>query len=138
MKTYNEYLQAAGDLLDYPSPVYVWFAYKDGTATKCRSLHHATTISNNIEEIETKLSIENRKHVHDHNANIEREALSAWYKDFRNQHSDLCDSEFSIIYDEAYDQAHSYGYDAVAEKFETLKNFLQRFNNAFDSCNSIC
>ena len=128
MKTYNEYLQAAGGLLNYPAPVYLWFAYKDGTATKCRSLHHASTISDNIEKIETILSVDNRKRVHNHNVNIEREAFSAWYNDFRNQHSDLCNSEFSIIYDEAYYQAHSYGYDAVVEKFETLKNFVQRFN----------
>lgn len=128
MKAYKEYLQAAGGLLDYPAPVYLWFAYKDGIATKCRSLREASTISKNIEKIETILSFENRKLIFDHNAIIEAKAFSAWYNDFRNQHSDLCNSEFSVIYAEAYDQAHSYGHDAVAEKFETLKNFVQRFN----------
>lgn len=128
MKTYKEYLQAAGGLLRYPDTAYVWFAYKEGEVTKCQSFDHAVAIGGYIEKTETKLSIENRKLIFDHNASIEAKAFRLWYNDLRNQHSDLCDSEFSVVYAEAYDVAHSYGHDAVAEKFETLKNFVQRFN----------
>jgi hypothetical protein len=46
-----------------------------------------------------------------------------WYEELMSEYPDLPKKLLEICYKEAYDWCHSYGYDSVAEKFETLVKF---------------
>lgn len=130
MKNFNDYLNAAGKLKDYPQPVYTYAAYKSGIVSFHSSKSDALSISTNIEKIETDESKVRRKDVNDHNIQVERSAAEAWLNDLRYGFLDMDDRMFSVIYSEAYDQAHSGGYDEVAATFYNLADFANKILDA--------
>lgn len=130
MKPYKEYLEAAGNILEYLTPDYFWVAYKNGEVSKHFTKEAAFAVSSNCEKIESEESILKRKLVHDHNNIIDRKAYDAWYIDLRNAHVWMNDKLFSVILDAAYNNSHAYGHDAVAEKFATLAELAKEIIDA--------
>ena len=130
MKHYKEYLEAAGNLLEYPKPDYYWVAYKNGVVSKHSSKEAAFSVSSNCEKIESEESIIQRKFVCDNNIKVERFASDAWFQDLKCDWCLLPVKLFDLIYSEAWDQSHAYGYDAVAEKFESLADYANRIIDA--------
>lgn len=130
MKSFKDYLIAAGETLPYPAATYRWVAYKAGKVSEHATRHEAAEVSSNIERIETEESSNIRSKVFDHNLKIEQAACDAWWKDFKLQHQTMPVKLFDVLYAEAYDQSHPYGYDAIADKFEILADFAERIINA--------
>lgn len=130
MKPFNDYLNAAGETLPYPVATYLWVAYKAGKVSVHTTKHEATDVSPNVERIETEESISYRKDVNEHNRKIEQAAYNAWWSDFKLEYQDMPKKLFDVLFDEAYDRAHSSGYDSVANKFSDLAYFAERIIDA--------
>lgn len=130
MKKFNDYLDSVGELKRHPTPVWKWAAYKAGSVSFHDTRSEALAVSNNIEQVETEESIKQRKEVHEHNVKIERYAFDAWWYDFQLDYQLMPAKLFELIYSEAYDKAHAYGYDAIAEEFDKLADFANRILDA--------
>ena len=62
---------------------------------------------------------------------IERMAkLEAAEKELRDDYPELTDKQFGIIYDKAYEDGHSAGYDEVGLHFQDLYYFCMKFVKA--------
>lgn len=130
MKPFNDYLDSVGQLKRHPQAVYNWAAYKNGAVTFHNTRPAAIAVSNNVEQIETEESKEARKEVTEYNRKIEQAAYNAWWSDFKLEYQDMPKKLFDVLFDEAYDRAHSSGYDSVANKFSDLAYFAERIIDA--------
>lgn len=130
MKKFEEYLEAAGELKEYPTTVFIWAAYRAGAVSFHKSKADAYSMSTNIEYIELESSKDARQKVFNHNVEIERIAYDLWYKDLCKEYSKFPAKVFNVIYEEAYTNSHAYGHDVVAEKFESLVYFVNEILDA--------
>lgn len=58
---------------------------------------------------------------------IEKFVFDKWFSCLREENHHLNDAQFNLIYNKAYEEGHSDGYDAVAERFSDLEKFVLRF-----------
>lgn len=130
MKQFKDYLAAAGETLSYPAATYRWVAYKGGKVSEHATKDEAAVVSTNIERIETEESVHARKEVSGHNKRVESEAIHAWWHDFRLEYQEMPVKLFDVLYSDACDKAHAFGYDAIAQEFEKLAEFAERPINA--------
>lgn len=130
MKNFKEYLEAAGELKEYPTTVFIWAAYRAGEVSFHKSKADAYAMSTNIEHIETEASKDARQKVFTHNVEIERIAYDFWYTDLCKEYSKFPAKVFNVLYEEAYTNSHAYGHDAVAERVESLAYFVSEILDA--------
>lgn len=111
-----------------PEVVFKYFAYKNGKAQEFNTLKEATTFSNNVEK-----AIANQDELDSFRKKQARGEMAAeklWMKELRDDHPELTDKQFDIIYSKAYEDGHSAGCDEVGLHFQDLYYFCMKFIQA--------
>lgn len=127
------------DLVDYPINAcdnqpkldYVWYAYKGGEAKTFTTESEARKFSKMVERTTTIESKEAHKKYWDDLSEKESKAFDMWYSDVLNNFNDNYDfteKQLDKIYGQAYEDAHSSGYDSVFEKMIHYADFITGFN----------
>ena len=108
-----------------PEKKIVYLAYKDGECKEFMNLKEATKFSKlfekkcvNQEEIDNFTKDQIKK---------ERLAGETFIHELREDYPELSNSQFSCIWEEAWEDSHSYGYDEVASNFEDIYSFIKRY-----------
>lgn len=133
MKTYAECCAEVGysrnnNLIDVPVLEYTYFLYKDGTATEIsleqfRSTRNAKTLVEKVTTKETKAAYDAYWA-----SLLAKEQLAAdkFMEALREEFSYLDGRIFSLCYGKAYEDGHSDGYDAVANKMVEYCDFAEQ------------
>lgn len=118
-----------------PKRQYVYYAYKNGVAESFSSevdakqfSHMTERVCINIDEIDV--------FVRDQR-NGESAAVELFVSSLKQDYPDLTNSLFYIIYDKAYEQSHSYGYDEVANTFQDLYDFYNDIKKELESSKTV-
>lgn len=111
-----------------PVPIFKYFAYKSGVAKQFDARKEAEAFSNNIERVIVNQS--ERDSFRRKQADGEAAAGELWMKELRADYPELTDKQFSVIYDKAYEDGHSAGYDEVGLHFQDLYYFCMKFIQA--------
>lgn len=126
MKRYAEYKKNV-EIVEKVEPEYVYYAYKNGTATLCHTSDEAKSISKNWESV-----VANEEQVKAAKLAIrtnEKKILDAWLSDLKEEffadyphlnHNKV----FEMIYERAYDRGHSAGMDEVSDYFWEEADFV--------------
>ena len=110
----------------------VWYAYKHGESRMFVSEREAKTFSKMFEVSNDPESVKQHQVICEFNTTIESEAFIAWYQYLKNDvFSTISDKVFEVIYNRAYDEKHSSGYDAVAERMNEIYSFVMDIINAY-------
>lgn len=113
---------------EWPKPIYKYFAYKSGKAHEFTTRQEALAFSKNVESV-----LANQDEI-DAFCNRQREgervAADLWMKELRADYPELTDKQFNMIYDKAYEDGHSAGYDEVSLHFQDLYYFCMNFVKA--------
>ena len=113
---------------EWPKPIFKYFAYKAGKAFEFKTMKEALAFSKNVEK-----AMANQDEI-DVFRNRQREgeasAVDLWMKELRADYPELTDKQFGIIYDKAYEDGHSAGYDEVGLHFQDLYYFCMNFHKA--------
>ena len=113
---------------EWPEPIFKYFAYKSGVVKQFDTRKEAVAFSNIVERVivnQSELDSFGRKQ-----ADIEASAVNLWMKELRDDYPELTDKQFGIIYDKAYEDGHSTGYDEVGLHFQDLYYFCMKFVKA--------
>ena len=113
---------------EWPQTVYKYYAYKDGKAREFDTRQEAQAFSNLVE-----YTVANKDEIHafqDKQTEGEIAAAELWLKELRADYPELTDKQFGIIYDKAYEDGHSAGYDEVGLHFQDLYYFCMNFVKA--------
>lgn len=113
---------------DRPQTVYKYYAYKDGKAREFDTRQEAQAFSNLVE-----YTVANKDEIHafqDKQTEGEIAAAELWLKELRDDYPELTDKQFGIIYDKAYEDGHSTGYDEVGLHLQDLYYFCMNFVKA--------
>lgn len=111
-----------------PQTVYKYYAYKDGKAREFDTRQEAQAFSNLVE-----YTVANKDEIHafqDKQTEGEIAAAELWLKELRDDYPELTDKQFGVIYDKAYEDSHSAGYDEVGLHFQDLYYFCMNFAKA--------
>lgn len=108
-----------------PQNVYKYYAYKDGKAYEFATRQEAHAFSDLVEH--TVANKDEIRAFQDKQTKAEIAAAELWLKELRDDYPELTDKQFSIIYDKAYEDGHSAGYDEVGLHFEDLYYFCMNF-----------
>ena len=111
-----------------PLPILKYFAYKAGVAKQFDTRKEAVAFSNFIESVIVNQS--ERDSFGKNQADGEAAAVELWLKELRADYPELTDKQFGIIYDKAYEDGHSAGYDEVGLHFQDLYYFCMNFVKA--------
>ena len=113
---------------EWPKSIFKYFAYKSGKAHEFETMKEALAFSKNVER-----AMANQDEI-DVFRNRQREgehaAVDLWMKELRDDYPELTDKQFGIIYDKAYEDGHSAGYDEVGLHFQDLYYFCMNFHKA--------
>ena len=113
---------------EWPKPIFKYFAYKAGKAHEFDAMKEALAFSKNVER-----ALTNQDEI-DVFRNRQREgeasAAELWMKELRADYPELTDKQFGVIYDKAYENGHSAGYDEVGRHFQDLYHFCMNFVKA--------
>ena len=113
---------------EWPESIFKYFAYKSGVVKQFDTRQEAVAFSNIVERVtvnQSELDSFGRKQ-----AEIEASAVNLWMKELRDDYPELTDKQFGIIYDKAYEDGHSAGYDEVGLHFQDLYYFCMKFVKA--------
>ena len=113
---------------EWPEPIFKYFAYKSGVAKEFDTRKEAEAFSNNVERVVVNQS--ERDSFGRKQADSEAAAAELWMKELRTDYPELTDKQFGIIYDKAYEDGHSAGYDEVGLHFQDLYYFCMNFVKA--------
>ena len=96
---------------------YVYYGYKNGESKKFLSLQEAQKFSRMTETVvpnqeDIDMYYRNQKQLE------EEAAVNIWYTALRKDYEHLSDKLFTICYGYAYADAHSDGYDSIADKMQ--------------------
>ena len=95
---------------------YVYYGYKNGESKKFLSLQEAHKFS---QMTETKvLNQEDFDMYYQNQKQLEAKAVNVWYTALRKDYEHLSDKLFTTCYSYAYADAHSDGYDNIADKMQ--------------------
>ena len=111
-----------------PQTVYKYYTYKDGKAHEFATRQEAHAFSNLVEH-----AVANKDEIQafqDKQTKAETTAAELWLKELRDDYPELTDKQFGIIYDKAYEDGHSAGYDEVGLHFQDLYYFCMNFVKA--------
>ena len=111
-----------------PEPIYKYFAYKAGVAKQFDTRKEAVAFSNIVERVIVNQS--ERDSFGKKQADGEAAAAELWMKELCDDYPELTDKQFGIIYDKAYEDGHSAGYDEVGLHFQDLYYFCMNFHKA--------
>lgn len=109
-------------------PIFKYFAYKSGVAKQFDTRKEAEAFSNNVERVIVNQS--ERDSFRRKQADGEASAAELWLKELRADYLELTDKQFGVIYDKAYEDGHSAGYDEVGQHFQDLYYFCMNFHKA--------
>ena len=123
MKSFNEYYTREKQLI---TPKYQYYYLKDGKSIG--PFDQKPIIKNPIEKVwvNEKEYKEASKEVNDEYNN----AIENWYKDLKNEWSELPDKVFDLCYSFAYDKYHSSGFDEVANGMYDICYFAKEIISA--------
>ena len=113
---------------EWPEPIFIYFAYKSGVAKEFDTRKEAEAFSNNVERVIVNQS--ERDSFGKKQAVGEAVAAQLWMKELRADYPELTDKQFGVIYDKAYEDGHSAGYDEVGLHFQDLYYFCMNFAKA--------
>lgn len=113
-------------------PKYEWIGYKNGgvvsrsvlsadDAMKLGNTKIIEKITVNKDEIDARLV---------HSRKLEARAQEIWYSALRDDYKDMPFKVFDICYAKAYDDAHSYGWDEVANQLAGVVSFAKKLFKA--------
>jgi len=105
--------------------VYKYYAYKDGKAYEFGTRQEAHAFSNLVEH--TVANKDEIRAFQDKQTEAEIAAVELWLKELRADYPELTDKQFGVIYDKAYEDGHSAGYDEVGLHFQDLYYFCMNF-----------
>ena len=111
-----------------PQNVYKYYAYKDGKAYEFATRQEAHAFSDLVER--TVANKDEIQAFQDKQTKGETAAAELWLKELRDDYPELTDKQFGIIYDKAYEDGHSAGYDEVGLHFQDLYYFCMNFVKA--------
>ena len=110
-----------------PERKIVYLAYKDGECKEFDTLNDANSFSKLFEK-----KVVNQEIINDfHKSQREKERLAGelFLHEFRKGFPELSDDQFLCIWSEAWEDAHSYGYDEVESRFDDLYIFIKKILN---------
>ena len=113
---------------EWPEPIFKYFAYKSGVVKQFDTHKEAVAFSNIVESVIVNQS--ERDSFGRKQADAEASAVNLWMKELRDDYPELTDKQFGIIYDKAYEDGHSAGYDEVGLHFQDLYYFCMNFHKA--------
>lgn len=132
MKPYKEYLKDTGfDFsISIPTAKVVYYAYNGPKVfgpfdTRQEALTHSKIVDSAYDQESKKI----RDDIITAQTKAEQAATKAWKEDLRAEFL-IRDAQFDVLYNEAYDQAHSDGHDAIYEKMSTLLDFYSAMLDA--------
>ena len=111
-----------------PETVYKYYAYKNGKVHEFATRLDAQAFSNLVEQ-----AVANKDEIQafqDKQTKAEIAAAELWLKELRDDYPELTDKQFGVIYDKAYEDGHSAGYDEVGLHFQDLYYFCMNFVKA--------
>ena len=113
---------------EWPKPIFKYFAYKSGKAHEFKTMKEAHAFSDLVEH--TVANKDEIQAFQDKQTKGETAAAELWLKELRDDYPELTDKQFGIIYDKAYEDGHSAGYDEVGLHFQDLYYFCMNFHKA--------
>ena len=132
MKPYKEYLKDTGFDFNAPCPPIklLWYAYNGPTVYgpfdgQSEAKKHSIVVDSVVEDASNQAR--NSFWAARNAANAA--ATKAWKEDLRAEFL-IRDAQFDVLYNEAYDQAHPDGHDAIYEKMSTLLDFYSAMLDA--------
>jgi len=122
MKTWKEYCEAVGlfPLAGAPKIKETWFAYNQGKVIECKSRQEAIM---NSKMVDCKKDHTEFDAYWKNRTDLEMLATKAWFKDLREENDYLTIKVFDVLYNKAYDKAHSDGYDEIVNEFDNVVAF---------------
>lgn len=108
-----------------PTPIYSWFAYKEGKAVEFPNHEEAKAFSPNFER-GPMLNSDQVVAFDKWQREIENEIISIWEEELKLNYSTLPDDIFSACLSEAKDRGHANGYDEVANVMSGVVEFALR------------
>ena len=111
-----------------PVKITKYFAYKAGEVGVFETKKDALVFSKNIEEV--LANQDEIKAFWDRQRWLEGAAVEVWYDALREEYRNLNGPQFKLIYEEAFENGHSDGYDQVANNFCGLHALCVAFAEA--------
>lgn len=114
MISYQEACLSVGydRMVEYPTQIIAYWAYKDGEAKSFDTLAEARKFSINIQHyVKNKDELDRFKKKQQ---DLESKAVNYWQKALRDEYSHISDNVFNLCYSKAYEDGHSSGYNEVA------------------------
>lgn len=132
MKPYKEYLKDTGyDFsITIPTSKVVYYAYKGPKVfgpfdTRQEALTHSKIVDSEYDQESKKI----RDNIIAARTKAKQAATKSWKEDLRAEFL-IRDAQFDVLYNEAYEQSHAYGHDAIYEKMSTLLDFYSAMLDA--------
>lgn len=109
-----------------PKIEYKYYAYKSGKVTEFTNEAEAHAFSGMVESEQIPLTAEAEKEWLDQNEQLEIAAVDNWYAALEIEYAHLPASVFRLCYDQAYQEAHPYGYDEITKNMAGIVDFAAR------------
>ncbi len=103
-----------------------YFAYKGGIGTEFDNANDAYTFSQMVEPVPIPLSVEERKAWLDKSQQLELASVNVWVAALELEYPQLTKAVFQLCYEQAYQEAHAYGYDEIANNMNGIVDFAER------------
>ena len=114
--------QVGLDKLPFPKLEKQYAAYKNGEAKTFDTRAKALEFSKNIEAI--NVNQEEYQAAKYAWYQLENKAIELWKYSLQAYYPNVSDAVFELIYTKAYEDKHSYGYDAIADNVDDLIYFV--------------
>ena len=128
MITWEEAKRITSKRMPVPAPmpdkIPIYYAYKNGTCTTFDDPVEARKFSKLVEtSCSNKIERETIKQAQQL---FNNEVMNIWMDELKQEYNDLVKyGIFEAIYIKAYEDGHAYGMDEVANKMESLVNFIE-------------
>lgn len=128
MTIYSQILADLGPAPGYPQKTYGFRAYKDGVCQEFSDRKSAELFSNLVEKFQTNVEYYNSMMTE--YSNYHNQVSERWHREIRAEFCELSDAQYNVLYNKAYDDGNSAGYDEIAMYMEEYAHFIHRFNTA--------
>lgn len=128
MITWKEACDQVGydELATGPKVEYKYFAYKGGKVTEFAQEIDAYAFSQMVEAEPIPLSMEEKDAWIAEADRLEVAAVDVWFALLEQEYKHLPAPVFKLCYEQAYQEAHPYGYDEIAKNMAGIVDFAAR------------
>jgi hypothetical protein len=121
MTPHSKILEDLGPQPEYPQKTFGFRAYKDGVCREFPDRKSAEQFSKLVEKFQT--NVEYYDSWMAEYSNYHNQVSDRWHSEARAEFDELSDAQYNVLYNKAYEDGHSSGYDEIFSYMEDYATF---------------